>query len=395
LKKKHILFILQNQAAPYDRRVWPEALSARDFDYDVTIICRSNQKAPKRHEIIDGIEIYRHIHLIEGTSKLSYLLEYFNSVVWEFILSIYVFIKKPFHGIHSANPPDHVVFIALFYKLFRIKFIYDLHDLSTDLYAIKFSKKDRLYKALKFMERISIKAADCVITTNESLKHVAIERGDKNPADVFSVRNGPLLSTISVSPIDRNLKNGFDYLVGYVGIIGEEESIDELLEIVKYIVYDKDQKNVKFIVIGSGTHIDHFVKLTQDMQLEHYVEFTGYIPYNKLLGTLAQTDVCINPEFKNDYTDQHTMLKIMDYMIVGKPIIQYDVTEGRVTADKASLFIKDNNKIEFAESILTLLRNPKERVKMGQFAKKRMYESLGWDSQSEKLKEAYLFTFTK
>ena len=68
------------------------------------------------------------------------------------------------------------------------------------------------------------------------------------------------------------------------------------------------------------------------MQLADYVTFTGRIDDTTLLTMLSTADVCVNPDRATAMNDMSTMNKIMEYMALGKPIVQFDVTEGRVSA---------------------------------------------------------------
>lgn len=389
--KKHILFIVENNPVPHDVRVWGEAMSAKEFGYDVTVISPKNEKANKSYERINGIDIYRHFIPFEADGKWAFLVEYANAIIWELLLSLWVFLKKPFHFIHSANPPDHVFLIAVLYKVFGVKYIFDHHDICPENYVAKFHRKDLFYRLLRLMEKLTFKTADIVISTNQSYKKIAMGRGKKKGEDVFVVRNGPNLSKVIFLPPNDALKNGFKHLVAYVGVIGNQEGIDNLLRAVEYIVYEKNVTDTKFMIIGTGPHLDSLVRLSHEMRLKDYVKFTGYIPYRDFYEILSTADVCVNPEYRNPFTDRSTMLKIMDYMTMGKPIVMFETTEGNYTAREAAISIKENDDIIFADAILDLLNDRDKREKMGQFGRKRIDEQLNWDIQKKNLKNAYTY----
>ena len=301
--RKHVLFIVENNPVPQDVRVWNEAIAAQDFGYDVTVISPVNKKASLKYEKIDGISIYRHYIPFEADTKLSFLFEYGNAIIWEFLLTLWIYIKKPFHFIHSANPPDHVFIIAVFFKFFGVKYIFDHHDICPENYVAKFGRKDLFYKSLLIMEKLTFKVADVVISTNESYKKIALDRGDKNNEDVFVVRNGPDLSSVIFMPPNYALKDSFDYLVTYVGTIGNQEGMDNLLRSVDYIVHKKGIKNIKFIIVGTGTNWQEMVDMSKAMGLTKHVYFTGYVSYKDFYEILSTADVCVNPEFRNEFTD--------------------------------------------------------------------------------------------
>jgi glycosyltransferase involved in cell wall biosynthesis len=389
--KRHVLFIVENASAPEDTRVWNEAIAMKHYGYDVSIISPNKKGLAKKYEKLDGVEIYRHPMPFEASKKFTFILEYVNALFWEFLLCLKIFIKKPFHFIHSANPPDNIFLIAFLFKIFKVRYIFDHHDITPENYLAKFSRKDLFYRLLLLCEKLTFKSADAVISTNESYKNLAIKRGGREKNEVFVVRNGPNLSKVEFLPENKKLKCGFEYLVAYVGVMGSQEGIENLLSIANHIVYEKNITDIKFILIGTGPHLKVLKRLTKEMRLDKYVHFTGYIPYRDFYEILSTADACVNPEHRNEFTDCSTMLKIMDYMVMGKPIVMFETTEGRVTAKDSALYIKENNDIIFAESLIDLLHNKKRRKAMGIYGKLRIFEKLNWDLQKENLIKAYQY----
>ena len=387
--KKHILFILENNPFPQDVRVRNEALAAIEFGYDVSVICPKNKKTQGKYENLEGIDVYRHNMPLEADSKFGFLFEYANALLWEIYLSFKIFFRQRFHIIHSANPPDHVFIIALFFKIFGVRYIFDHHDICPENYLAKFQRKDLLYKLLIIMEKMTFMTADAVVSTNESYKRIAITRGKKDSNQVFVVRNGPNLNKVIFKKANNIWKEGFDFLVVYIGNIGNQEGIENLLEAVRYIVYDVNIRNIKFIVIGKGPHLENLKVEAEKMQISEYAHFTGYIPYEDFYEILATADIGVNPEHRNKFTDQSTMLKIMDYMTFGKPTVMFETTEGKVSAGESALYLSQNDNVQFAESIVELLNDKERRTRMGEIARKRITEKLNWDIQKQNLKKAY------
>lgn len=388
--KKHILFILENNPAPNDVRVWNEALAAREFGYDVSIICPAGKHATARYEQLEGIDIYRHCMLLEADSKLGFLLEYANALFWEVFLSLKIYFRKRFHVIHSANPPDHVFLIALIFRLLGVKYVFDHHDICPENYLAKFGRKDLFFRILLIMERLTFKVADVSIATNESYRSIAMKRGGIDADRVFVVRNGPNLDKVIFKAANPGKwKSGFKFLVVYIGNIGNQEGIENLLEAVRHIVYAGGRRDIKFIIIGKGPHLEKLKTLAEKMEIRDYLHFTGYIPYEDFYEILATADIGVNPEHRNKFTDQSTMLKIMDYMTFGKPTVMFKTTEGEVTAADSAVYLEENDNVKFAESIVDLLDREDIRESMGRKAWERVRSQLNWAIQSENLKKAY------
>lgn len=381
--------IVENLPVPFDRRVWQEANTLRKAGYEVSIICPRMKGYTQQYEVLNGIHIYRHPLPTEGAGVWGYALEYSVALFWQFVLSIKVFFKQGFDVIHACNPPDNIFLIGLFYKMFGKKFLFDHHDINPELYLAKFNRKDIFYKLMLLWERWTFRCADVSIATNESYKKIAVERGRMTPDRVFVVRSGPDLKRMKIVPPNPGLKKGKKYLVGYVGVMGKQEGIDLLLEAVRYIVYEKGRQDVHFGLVGGGTELEAMKALSRKLNVENYVTFTGRVPDPEMLEMLNTADVCVNPDRANEMNDKSTMNKIMEYMALGKPIVQFDLTEGRVSAQDASLYARRDDPIDLAQKILELLDCPQKREQMGEYGKTRVQNQLAWEFEEPKLLQAY------
>ncbi len=388
--RNRVLIIVENLPCPFDRRVWQEARTLHAAGYTVSIICPKGPGCERSYEVLDGIEIYRHAQPFEASGALGYLAEYTWALLAEFFLSLKVaFLGRGFDVIHACNPPDTIFLIGGFYKIFGKKFLFDHHDINPELYIAKFGRRDFFYKLLLALERWTFKTADVCIATNDSYKRIAIERGGVAPERVFVVRSGPDLSRLKMLPPQPALKRGRTYLVGYVGVMGRQEGIDGLLTAVHHIVHTVGRRDIHFGLVGGGTSLDEAKALAKRLNVDEYVTFTGRVPDAELLAMLNTADICVNPDIANDMNDKSTMNKIMEYMALGKPIVQYDLTEGRVSAQDASLYAIRNDPIDLARKMLTLLDDAPLRQRMGATGRERVRNVLAWEHEVPRLLAAY------
>ncbi|MEH1768055.1 glycosyltransferase family 4 protein [Nostoc sp.] len=385
-----VLIIVENLPLPFDRRVWMEASTLIKAGYEVSVICPKGKGFEQEYEVIDQVHIYRHEMPPDISSVSGYLKEYGTALFWEFRLAHRVWRERGFDIVHICNPPDLLFLVAGWFKLFKgVKVIFDHHDINLEMYEAKYGRKDIFYYGLSLVERLTFATADVVISTNESYLSVALTRGHKSPEDVFVVRSGPDLSRFQPVPPNPVYRKGRKYLVGYVGVMGEPEGIDYLLQSVRYIVYEKKRQDIHFMLIGSGPMFEKLQALSEELEVNEFVEFTGRITDNELLARLSSCDICANPDKKMPYNDRSTMNKIMEYMAMGKPIVQFDLLEGRRSAEGASVYAKGNDVVDFAENILELLEDTERRQKMGELGRQRMEKKLEWRHQIPKLLEAY------
>ncbi|MBL7738937.1 MAG: glycosyltransferase family 4 protein [Chitinophagaceae bacterium] len=384
---KHILIIVENLPLPFDRRVWQEANTLKENGAEVSIISPKMKGYTKSYECINGIHIYRHPLPLEARGAMGYIREYCAALFWEFFLSWKIYFRKRFHVIQGCNPPDLIFIVAWFFKLFGVKYVFDHHDINPELYIAKYNKKGMFYRFLLWAERLTFMSANYSIATNESYREIAINRGKMPPEKVTVVRSGPKLDRLKLTPGNEQYKKGRKYLVGYVGVIGEQEGIDLLLESAKHII--QQRQDVQFAIVGGGTDVEKLKKLSEEMGLTEYVDFYGRVDDATLVDVLNTADVCVNPDKPTVMNNLSTMNKIMEYMALKKAIVQYDLKEGRVSALKASLYATNTDTKDFAEKITWLLDNEKARKEMGEYGYHRIITELSWDYEKTKLVNFY------
>src|SRR5258708_19842346 len=107
-----------------------------------------------------------------------------------------------------------------------------------------------------------------------------------------------------------------------------------------------------------------------ELGVADFVTFTGRIPDDEMLAMLNTADVCVNPDAVNEMNDKSTMNKIMEYMALGKPIVQFDLAEGRHSAQRASLYARKNDALDLAAKILDLLDDPLRPPDIGEFGRR-------------------------
>ncbi len=392
--KAKVLIIVENLPVPFDRRVWMEATTLRTAGYEVSVICPSGKGYEAPCEVIEGIYIYRHPLPAEAASALGYLCEYASALWYEWRLAHRVWRERGFDVIHACNPPDLIFVIGAWFKLWhRTKFIFDQHDLNLELYESKFDgRHDIFFQMLKLAERLTFATADAVISTNESYRAMALRRGQKKAATVHVVRSAPDLAKFKPVPPNPAFRRGRKFLVGYLGVMGPQDGLDHLLRAAAELVVKRGHRDIQFCLIGTGPMFAQLQTLAQEWGVAEYIEFTGRIPDAEMIARLSSCDVCVNPDPLNPLNDVSTMNKVLEYMALGKPIVQYDLKEGRFSAGEASWYAQPNNVEELAAKIEELLANEPARLEMGRIGLQRMEESLAWSHQAPRLLRAYAMT---
>lgn len=387
--KKGVLIIVENLPVPFDRRVWLEARALYDAGYAVYVICPIGKDFSKRRETIDGIEVYRHSLPIEADNMLQYAGEYLWALTAEMYLAFRICLTRRVDIVHACNPPDTIFIIGMILKLFGKRFVFDHHDVCPELFEAKFGKQGMGYRIARLLEKWTFRVADISIATNESYREIAIERGGMSADKVFVVRSGPNLDQVRNVPTDDRWKQNRQYLVSYVGVMGKQEGLELLIGSIKIIVEEFGRTDIHFCLVGGGTELDSLKQQAIDIGVDDFVTFTGRVPDGELLEILSTADVCVNPDRVNEMNSKSTMNKVLEYMALGKPIVQFEMVEGRVSAGLSALYAAPNDETDFARQISKLVDDPSLRHEMGEIGRERINDGLSWAHQSNNLIAAY------
>lgn len=382
--------LIENTTYPLDIRVRYEATTLLSAGYQVSVICQRGPGQPW-HEVTEGVSVYRYPAPRQAMNLAGYILEYSYSFMVTLALSFFVWIRRGFDIIHAANPPDTAVFIALFYRFFGKRFIFDHHDLAPDMYLARSSRNrpGLAYRVLVWLERISFRFAHHIVSTNQSYKNVAMERGCVPENKITVVRNGPALGRFKRVQPDAEMREKGKVILGYIGVMGIQDGIDYLLRALYQLIKSLGRKDFYCVIIGKGSALADLKALSRRLGLDQNVWFTGFIPEADMLRYMSTIDIGVAPDPSNSFNDRCTMIKMMEYMTLSKPIVAFDLPEHRVTAGEAALYARPNDELDFARQVQVLMDDPERREKMGRLGRERVETELAWPYQAKHLLEAY------
>jgi glycosyltransferase involved in cell wall biosynthesis len=391
-EKRRVLYVLQNLPVPFDRRAWLQASTLAKHGYEVSAICPKARGFNASRELLEGVDIHRYWCPVEGAGLAGFAVEFLYCFLATSLLSLKIAVAgRGFDIIHICNPPETYWPLAWFWRLFGKAFIWDHRDLSPELIEAKFGRRDGvLVRALLWLERMTFRAAQVIVSTNESYKAIALSRGGKRPEDVFIVRSGPSLARFKVYDPDPQYKQGKPHLLLYLGEICSQDGVEYLINAVKGLRYALGRRDFHCILMGGGPHYEAVVAYAEEAGVSDLCTFTNTISNDELLcRIMSSADVAIEPVPKNGWSDRSTANKIVEYMFFGLPIVSSDLTEARVSAGDAALYVDPGKALAMAEGIAALLDDPARRRKMGAAGQVRLRNELAFEYAVPNLLAAY------
>jgi glycosyltransferase involved in cell wall biosynthesis len=384
--RTHVLIIVQNLPVPLDRRVWLECQALRDNGYDVSVICPMGPGDPAR-QTIDGIEIYKYPAPADAHGLIGFAREFAYCWLHTARLSRAVWRDRPFQIIQACNPPDTFWALARLWKPRGVRFVFDHHDLNPELFLSRFGEPTRPVRrmelaGLRWLERRTFRAADKIISTNESYKAIAIERGGRLGSDVTVVRSGP--DTRQMRPVypEPSWHKARKFSLVYLGIMGPQDGVDLVLEVMHELVHRRGRDDVQATLLGFGDCYASLRRQCTDLHLDGHVAFTGRADRDVVADQLSVADVGLCPDRKTPLNDVSTMNKTMEYMAYALPSVAFDLVETRVSGGDTVLYVPSGDVSAFADAVERLLDNPELRIDMARRARARVSELLDWRPQA-------------
>jgi glycosyltransferase involved in cell wall biosynthesis len=383
------LLLVENASVPSDPRVWPECKSLRRAGWEVVVVCPTGSpREQEPFEDVDGVEIHR-FRCPENTGgAVGYVREYAVALTRMRDVVRRLGREHRFDVVHAATPPDVLLLAARSLRRRGTRTILDHHDLSPELFAAKYGRRGIVHAGLGVAERVGFALADVVVSTNESFRRIAIERGRKHPEDVFVVRNGPDPEVFRPVQGDSVLRRGRAHLLGYVGVMGRQDGV---LDAVRALAALKRVRtDWRAIFVGTGDAAPEAEQLSTRLGLAEDVEFLGFVADRELLvKIIASCDVCLSPEPPNELNQRSTLIKVAEYMAVGRPVAAFNLAETRATAGEAALYARHGDPASFADTVDTLLDDPARRERMGRTGRERVERKLSWRHSEAALLRAY------
>lgn len=389
MAERSCVIVVENLPVPMDRRVWQEALALRQAGWTVSVICPVNERHSASYEVLDGIAIYRHPLPLEARGRFAFLFEYAAALFHEFRLLWRVWRERGFTVIQACNPPDLIFLVALPFKLFGKRFVFDHHDVCPELFEAKFGRRGIVHRALLLAERLTFMAADMVISANDTYRDLAISRGGKDPEDVVTVYSIPDKSRIYRLPPDDSLRQGKKFVLGYVGVIGDQDGVDHLVAALDHLIRDHGLRDFHAIVVGDGPALASARRLAASRGLDEYVTFTGYLTGKALLRQLTAFDIGIMPDPVNAYNDKISMNKVFEYCALGIPSVAYPLTETRRLLGGAGVYAESDTPAALARACAVLMQDDALRRRCADEAARLAQHSFNWDREAGKLVAAY------
>ncbi len=384
--RPHVVIAVVNLPVERDRRVIRECKALEAAGYRVTVICpRGKQRLTYLPGTRDtAIRSFR--QPLAGSGVVSFAMEF----LWSFVCVAWrlfgLLLRGRVHGMQVCNPPDVFWPLALLMRALGTPFVFDHHDLNPELYECKADEKNEkpnglILGILKLFEKLSMRCASWVVSTNESYREIAIRRGGCPPERVTVVRNGPAASEIKAAPAAAYGPGARKRIV-YLGVINPQDHVEAAVLAAERLIDLRGRDDWEMVIAGDGDCLADLRQLAAARGITDVVSFAGWLEATQVDELLASATIGVQPDPPTAMANLSTMAKSVEYVARGIPVVAVDLLETRRTAEGAAVYVPTGTPDELAKAIDTLLDSPAELAAMREIAVRRFRETLSWDHQA-------------
>lgn len=301
-----------------------EVLAAKGMQVD--LICLRERGTEAKEETINGVNVRRVPLRRRRDSRLNYILQYGSFISLCGALLAYRSLRRRYDLIHVHNMPDVLVFSALVPKLLGARIILDLHDPMPELMMtiFKLPEGSLAVRLLKFLEGLSMRFADKVITVNRACERLFHSRSCRKEK-LHVLMNAPDENIFGFRRFQKSDKPSDDkpFVIMYHGSIVERNGLDRAVE--AFLIARKTIPNAEFRIYGVSTDfLETVLASVRNKGVNGAIRYLGPLRMELVVKAIEECHVGIIPNRQSIFARINTPIRIFEYLSRGKPVIAPD-----------------------------------------------------------------------
>jgi glycosyltransferase involved in cell wall biosynthesis len=368
---------------PADSRVLRAVRVALEQDWEVDVLAMRQPGEPAR-EVVEGARVTRlPIAHRRGAGALHVVAEYVGFTMMAAVRAALLASRRRYDAVHVHNPPDFLIFAATVPKLLGAKVIFDVHDLSDDMFSMRFGARRGagvFDRTLRVVESAATRLADFVITVHEPYRRELTKRGVP-PEKITVVMNTVDEGLLPKARHGGNVRDEFHIV--YHGTVTPPYGANLIVEAVANLV--SKVPNVRADIYGGGDAVPQIAALAEDLGVADRIQLSGqYLPHTKVLERVQFASVGVIPNLPVRFNRMALSTKLFEYVALGIPVVSADLASiGEHFDDSEVLFFSAGDAKALTSALLETWRHPEAASARARRALRR-YESYRWPGQARR-----------
>jgi glycosyltransferase involved in cell wall biosynthesis len=382
-----VVMLLENDLYPQDVRVRDEALALVRAGCAVHVIAPRGPGQARREEL-EGVSVERFKLRMDHRGRVLDLLREYVAAHLQLTLRSIWSMARGADVIHAHNPPDSLFVAGLIGRALGRRFVFDQHDNFADLAAAKFGRSTAV-RIARLLQGASLRLADLILVTNERQAEIAraqLARDGSGAGSIRIVRNGPRAEILSHrAPLRGGVLS--DPQLVYVGALEVQDGAIELPEMLAAL-RDRHGLDARMTVVGWGTQLESIRRRLRELGLADAAWTPGRLSHEQVLEIVAGADICLDPAPCNEFNHRTTMVKLGEYLALGRPVVAFALEETARTAGEAAVLVDCGDLAGFVAAIASLCADPVRRIALARRARE-VARGLVWERSQQQLLAGY------
>lgn len=241
------------------------------------------------------------------------------------------------------------------------------------------------------IERLNVKMSDLIIALTPGLKRMLVERYNVPEGKIKVIPSGTDPVHFSPAPSgEAKTRIGFNPrhpVVGFVGLFYRHQGVHTLIDAVPRIL--KEAPSTQFLLVGDGPMRAQWNALAKRLNVGQAIHFTGQIPYRQVPLYLQAMDLLVAP-FTADRAEI-SAFKVLDALASCRPVIASGLPSVRRLAEgfgEAVRAVPPEDGDALSRAILTLLKDPKLRLRLGIRGREGVLRHYAWEVLAKEVEAA-------
>jgi len=370
---RRLLMIVHSDYPVEEGRVRRQAAAACRAGWSVDVFALASEGEPRR-EIIDGVAVYRSaVRRTRRMSRWGLVAEY-----GRFWLDAARFCTRArvYRTVVVANPPDFLVFATLSQRLRGARVVLDIHDLMTDLFAVRLDKPmdSPEMRLLSMLERASFRYADRLMTVHEPYRREVVRRSGGR-RQVLTVMNSADQGLFR----HRQAEPDAPPVICYHGSIYERYGVFDLLRAFAAVAAQFPE--ARLWMLGGGDARAEVEAEAERLGVAGRCRFSpGFIAAEEIAELLPQVHVGVIPNRPNVLNRYALSTKLFEYVAVGVPVVcvRLETLAAHFTEDEL-LFYQPDSVADLTAKLAQALADPSAMSVRAHLAGDRYAQSYSWE----------------
>lgn len=375
-----ICFVVQN-VYDTDPRVRRKAESLAGEGYSVDVLALRSEAAEASSYSLNGVNV-RTLALGKRRGSLSrYAFEYTTFFFWAFAALSIQMLRNPYDIVDVNTLPDFLIFVGSFARLLGAKLVLDMHEITPEFYISKYGigADSLVIRALTWLEWLSTRFADHVITINEPIQHLLESRGLRASRSTIIMNSVDETRFARQTGVSGELPRPGErrFVMIYHGTLTHLYGLHVAVE--AFALAHREMPGAEFWILGSGTEKTALIELSRRLGVSAHVRFVGQVDPAEIFDWLAQADVGILPILRDRFLDFAFPNKLPELIVMGKPVLISRLKAiCHYFSEDALAYFEPNDPTDLSRQMIRLYRDPQLLTALAQKANEEYYP-LRWE----------------